>query len=344
MILGKYIRQLLDVRQRVILPGFGNLEVKLQRIAETPSGGRINPPGLSVRFDSGYSKDDGELAEKLANGEGLDLEEAQQRVLELVDAIKFSLDKGENFQLPEAGTFSRDADGKVHFLSDPEWVLAPDLYGLETMELLELEDLQEEETPGEEAPVQAQSAVTAPDTQRVPRVTPLAPPAPKKKGKRRRVIWLLAFALIAILVVILLLPSGDGEQGMNLRRFFNKKPDREVVEQNTPDTDQPEVETETQVTEPETETVIAEPEAEQPLSTEQAKNFFIIAGSFNKLKNASDLQDKLIERGFQAEVLITENRLYRVSVASYTTKEEAERELKQICTEPGLQSCWLLSN
>jgi hypothetical protein len=42
--------------------------------------------------------------------------------------------------------------------------------------------------------------------------------------------------------------------------------------------------------------------------------------------------------------MITENRMYRVSVASYATKEEAEKALLQIKSEPGLQSSWLLSN
>jgi cell division septation protein DedD len=330
------------VRQRVILPGFGNLEVKLPQVAEAPSGSRINPPGLSVRFDSGYSKDDGELAEKLAEGEGLELEEARQQVLELVDAIKFSLDKGEDFQIPEAGTLSRDADGKVHFIADPDWVLAPDLYGLESMELLELEDLSEEETPGEEPSVQAQST-TPPDI----------PGAPKYKSRRRRVVWLVALGLIVVLAVIIIIPSDKEKNGIDLRRFFNRKPDSTVVEQMTTDSAQQGSETETQVleteidtqvTEPETEAVLAEPDREQPISLEQTNRFFIIAGSFKKLRNASDLQDKLNERGFQAEVLITENRMYRVSVASYSTKEEAEKGLKQISLEPGLNACWLLSN
>ena len=77
---------------------------------------------------------------------------------------------------------------------------------------------------------------------------------------------------------------------------------------------------------------------------DETNNFFIIAGSFNRLNNASDLQDKLNNRGFQAEVMITENRMYRVSVASYATKEEAEKALRQLKSEPDLQSCWLLSN
>ena len=97
MITGKYIKMLLDERKRVVLPGFGNLEVKWPEGAETPTGNRINPPGISVRFDTGYSKDDGVLAGAMAEGEKLEGEEAQQRVLELVDAIKFALDKGEDF-------------------------------------------------------------------------------------------------------------------------------------------------------------------------------------------------------------------------------------------------------
>jgi len=128
---------LLDERKRVILPGFGNLEVIAPEGTQTPSGNRIRPPGISVRFDTSISKDDDLLAETLAAGEVLERDEAQQRVLELVDAIRFSLDKGEDFLLPEAGTFSRDADGKIHFQADPAWVLEPDQYGLESMDLLE---------------------------------------------------------------------------------------------------------------------------------------------------------------------------------------------------------------
>ncbi|MCK4748307.1 MAG: hypothetical protein KAT15_14755, partial [Bacteroidales bacterium] len=141
MIIGKHIKQLLAEGKRVILPGFGNLEIKESESGATPSGNRIDPPGLSIKFDAGFSKDDGILAAAYATGEGVDAEEAAQRVLELVDAIKFALDKGEAYPLTEAGTFSRDDDGKVRFETDPGWVLEPDQYGLESMDLLELDEL-----------------------------------------------------------------------------------------------------------------------------------------------------------------------------------------------------------
>ena len=115
MNLGTYIRALLDFKERVVLAGFGTLEIKSPDRGEPPSGKRIDPPGKSVRFDSSYSKDDGLLASAVAEGEGIDRDEAQQRVLELIDAIKFALDRGTSYTLKETGTFIRDDDGKVRF-------------------------------------------------------------------------------------------------------------------------------------------------------------------------------------------------------------------------------------
>jgi cell division protein FtsN len=49
-------------------------------------------------------------------------------------------------------------------------------------------------------------------------------------------------------------------------------------------------------------------------------------------------------RGYTAEVMVTENRMYRVSIASFATRGEAESELARLKSIPGLEACWLLSN
>jgi len=343
MIIAKYIRSFLDERRRVILPGFGNLEVKMPEKAITPRGNRIDPPGLSVRFDAGFSKDDGELAAAIAEGEELNIDEASQRVLELVDAIKFALDKGENYSVPDVGTFIKDEDGRIRFKADPTWIVAPDLYGLESMELLELVDSSEEEEP-----VKEPEPVTRTET----KVTPLASPPAQPKSRKWRVVWLVALALIIILAVLIVIPSPENGNGNGRWNIFNKRQDREVVNEENADTGQQESETGGEVKAPETKIEVPESNVEQPKPTpaeeatpaEETSKYFIIAGSFTKLRNASDMQDMLKARGYQAEVMITENRMYRVSVASFATKEEAERRLSQITREPGLQSCWLLSN
>ncbi len=334
MIIGNYIRALLDERVRVVLPGFGSLEVIISEGKQRPIESRIYPPGIFVRLDTSFSRDDGKLAEALATGEEIERDEAQQRVLELVDAIKFSLYKGENFLLPEAGILSRDADGKIHFLPDPSWLLEPEQYGLESMDLLELEELPIEEENAKKSETDSGTA---------PKATVLAPPKPKPRNKKWRLVWVVAAALIIVLVVLIMIPSKEGEDGER-NGLFSKKPDKENVDQAETVSNQAETDAEEQVTDPEKADPVPETQAEQPLPVEESNKFFIIAGSFNKLKNASDLQDKLNSRGYNAEVMITENRMYRVSVASYATKEEAEKGLSRIKSEPDLQSSWLLSN
>ena len=66
--IGESIKQLLEERKRVILPGFGNLEIKESGGVIPSSAKRIDPPGLIVRFDSSFSKDDGLLADGFCPG------------------------------------------------------------------------------------------------------------------------------------------------------------------------------------------------------------------------------------------------------------------------------------
>ena len=379
--IGTIIRQLLEERKRVILPGFGNLEISESGGPPPAAGKRIDPPGLNVRFDSSFSKDDGLLAEAMAESGELEKEEAGQQVLELVDAIKFALDKGEPYNLEGAGTFMRDDDGKVHFTPDPEWVLDPDQYGLESMELLELEDTPGEdgkhepageppgepavaEGPGKEAGEKDKKPVEAPR-----HFPPPPPPEPahepwkreKEKPRRRvskawRIIWGIAGVLIVALLVLILVPV----ERFDLFGSREKAGQEVTVEEGMPETGTAEqaggseasageegqaagdqAGEESMVTEVETGEEGAPVQQEEEVTTHR---FYIIAGSFKHLGNASELQDRLRAKGYPVEIMVTENRMYRVSVASYDTRAEAERGLREITSVPGLKTSWLLSN
>lgn len=393
MIIGKYIRKQLEEGKRVILPGFGNLEIKDTPGGRPASGGRIDPPGLYIRFDAGYSKDDGLLASAYATGENIDEEEARQRVLELVDSIKFALDKGETFALSETGTFSRDHDGKVHVQPDQGWVLEPDQYGLEAMDLLELEEEpsgvetepepeagkrppseekipEKHETTGQTSdlspkpedesektgPVPSAPHPSKPPVKPSPRVTPLKPPVKVKASprfNRWRVIWIIAGSLIVILIALILIPvdwnqfqdKGSREPGTESKV---EKKNLEVQERQEADGNEADGDRHPGSERENGEEGSGEPDyssgEEIDKAVEAEHDFFIIAGSFRQLKNASDLQDQLKARGYPAEVMFTENRMYRVIVSSYATKAEAEKALAGVKADPGLESCWLLSN
>ena len=439
MTIGKTIKQLLEERKRVILPGFGNLEVLDSGSGVPASGKRINPPGLIIKFDTSFNKDDGVLAGAFAEVGGIDKEEAKQQVLELVDAIRFALDKGEPYPLSEAGQFRRDEEGKIHFQPDAAWVLEPGQYGLDSMDLLELDDLpgaetepvaepevkkeglgivkaeiKPEERPEEakkeqrkpetlepkvdkpddtvaDAPAKEESKPEAPKPEspkpeapkpeppkpeppKPPKARPEAPkpvatrtsqPTPvshepwKVDTKRRsglwRAIWIVTGVLIVVLVVLIAVPSSKSERFG--KRDRSKLPDYVEKSMNgTEETTTTEGKATTEgtgqaeVEEPvlsETKPVVSEPEQAEPAQVETPlipNNFYIVAGSFSKLQNASELQDQLKAKGYPAEVMVTENRMYRVSVDSYATRSEAESSLARMKSEPGMGACWLLSN
>jgi nucleoid DNA-binding protein/septal ring-binding cell division protein DamX len=384
MTIGKCIRQLLEERKKVILPGFGNLEVR-EPEGVPFSGRRIEPPGLTVRFDSSFSKDDGVLAVALTNAGIAESAEATQKVLELVDAIRFALDRGVNYELADAGTFNRDEEGRVLFKPEPGWVLEPEQYGLGSVDLLELEELPESAEPGPEeggpapsgreeevssgpaysGPVPELEAVESSPVQSAEREVlsppvgyqaPVPPTLPEREGRSRvpsgrrfsgwRIIWIITGLLIVVLVTLILVPADQ----LGIFRERKAKPpatvDQPVARPDASrpaETVTPEETGESAAPQSATRPAIGE-DTEQTELQEPSMKYFLIAGSFRNLRNASELQDQLKAKGYETEVMITENRMYRVSVASYVSKQEAEKALAGMKSVPGLESCWLLSN
>ena len=335
--LGKYIRQILSKQEAVILPGFGSLTIS-KSDGISAAKGKMDPPGILIRFDGEHPRDDGKLAAEYAAGENLDPEEARQQVLELVDAIKFKLDKGEKFSLELVGEFSRDDDNRIHFDKDPNWIIDPDLFGLPSLDLLELEEEEKEVVPSEEDPVPGKK-----DTKPVQKEASVI----KKKMANRapvnkwRIIWIVVGSLIVVLVLILLIPTKNTDYGIE----FSKE--GIVLKENVVSDDmQAAEETNDLVTEGDdqadqvTQESVQE-ETQAPVET--PNNFFIIAGSFAELQNATELMESLKSEGFPAEIIITESRLYRVAVQSYAEMQLAAGALPKIKARPGLGGCWVWS-
>jgi len=387
--LGKYIRQILSKKEAVVLPGFGSL-VPEEGKGVGSDDGRIDPPGAVIRFDATQPNDNGRLAEAYASGEQMDPEEARQQVLELVDAIRFRLDKGEVYQLDLVGEFSRDDDNRIHFAKDPNWVIDPELFGLSSLDLLELEneDAQEtgegkdKESPGtskeedagrgpgaEDSEVREEETAAAgaaeaaagiagerdrseKDVSFRPPVSARTSPKGKEQPKRVnrwRVIWIVSGVLIAVLLLVLLIPSDNGlevgRDGIIIR-------DTEIGNEGNDGTaggagQQPAMGTQAQddLDAAATESLQEDEELDDgPVQPPVLENrYFIIAGSFRNLGNATDLSDQLKAAGYPAEIILTENRLYRVSVRSFATKQEALNALPALKTGEGLGNAWLLT-
>jgi cell division protein FtsN len=260
-----------------------------------------------------------------------------------VDAIKFKLDKGEAYDLTLVGKFTRDDNNRIHFQKDQNWVIDPELFGLGSLELLELDaeetpisDVSTKETPMEKKQVQSEKVKAKKKLH--------TPKKPKEKSDQKpvnkwKIIWIVIGSLIAVLVLILLIPSGDegsaiefGKDGIVIRNTDTKKaPSKPKYQQDIKGQAE--------------EVIVDDKEAEKgfvPVDVPVPENqYFIIAGSFQNIQNATELLEQLKVKGYPAEIIYTENRMYRVSVKSFSTKESAVNNLSSIKATPGLEKVWV---
>ncbi|MBN2698770.1 MAG: SPOR domain-containing protein [Bacteroidales bacterium] len=285
---------------------------------------------MFIHFDGTYSKDDEKLAALFASGENIEEEEAKQQVLEFIDEIRFALDKGEKFTIPGVGLFFKDEDQRIRFDIDKDWIFDPDMYGLDPIELLELEEESEENLENKTVQEVYQENIVQGDT--------------RKRGHKWRIIWIVAASLLLILVVLMMIPvDEEGRVGVRIGRegIIIKKPDREQL---STETVQETVKEDNLTVSPEGNKDNEEMQDEPIEEAVAAKKYFIIAGSFNRLQNASDLQDQLRAEGYPSEIIITENRLYRVSLYGYSTKREALEQWQRIIKDKRFENSWVLSN
>ena len=157
-------------------------------------------------------------------------------------------------------------------------------------------------------------------------------------------VWAVAALLVVVLVILILIPRDK----LGIR---GERDGFEGIQQGTPAMEDVFVPDEAAAEDlpPESEsTMEATQGSDQAAGTvapaEEEDKYFLIAGSFSKLINASDLQDKLSAMGYETQILVTENRMYRVSVASFANKDTALQELAAIQRVLELGAVWLLSN
>ncbi len=137
-----YIKDILLFDGMAIVPGLGCFSLK-----EEPArieGNRISPPQSRVVFDPDQNLDNGILILKVSEGEEITTEAAGQAIQDYVDEILLSLDQGSNFNIKTMGVLYKDPDGGYHFDADPDLNIDFASFGLETFELLEIPENEED--------------------------------------------------------------------------------------------------------------------------------------------------------------------------------------------------------
>jgi hypothetical protein len=98
----KYIKQLLELYSKIILPQFGAIVIENEETGE-------------LMFNEYLSYDDGKLSALIEKESNMELQEAQNMVAKFVRELQLQLDKGETYTIFQLGEFSKNADGEFTF-------------------------------------------------------------------------------------------------------------------------------------------------------------------------------------------------------------------------------------
>jgi len=169
-----------------------------------------------------------------------------------------------------------------------------------------------------------------------------------EKKKSSLLMWLLLSLIPVILFVVWFVFLRDGKQPVETEQVIQAEPEKTeeaitpqpaIAATDTAETAEPQPTEQTDVL-PEEPEIVEEEVVAQPAVT-GGKKFYIVAGCFEKEENADNYITLLRDKGFNPEKFGTIGRLHAVSFRSFSSREEAIVELKNIrnTTEP---SAWLL--
>ena len=326
-VISSLLRSLLRTHNRVSLPGLGAFLVDHAPANLIRGGKVILPPSKHISFSVTETWNDGLLEQALAKNEGFTPEGAQKQMAAFSQKLTEQLAAGRRIEFPELGIMRVTADGEWRFTPLETVGVDADSFGLLELEM----------TPVNPEPVASFNPIVTP-----PPVLPYMPPKPPAPApavappKRAR-----CSVACRILIVLLLLVVGG---------YVFRRPIVDLIEKSyyTPEqlaylrgepvrAEEPVAGTPIAPVAAPAPTPAVEPAPVQynpaPRRTphrEKARpyqKFHIFIAQFNEEGEANDYARRVEGRiGYQATVISTGGAC-KVSVLSYSSKEEAEEIL-----------------
>lgn len=330
MALVQYIRDLLYLSDKVIVPGFGGFIAHYSPSEFDEGKSSLTPPSKWFSFDSSLIEDDLILSKFLQDKLSVSPKEAKKQIKDQVSAFWEKLYAGETLLLEKIGYFSLDEQKKIRFERDRESNFNIASFGLNEIKVKPLPQAEPE--------------------------NPLV-----LQESKRFSVWkiLLVFLLINIVGATIALvywkfdvikdkisslPLFSHSQ-KNAQVSVPTKPGDSLI-QDTSSIGQS-IDTATQI-----KNALyynsAKEKAQQADSSEvvlkESSNarYYLIAGSFQTFEKAQLHAKFLKKQGYKPEVIQFEQQLFRVSVGEYSTKDSAKLALDKIKTEKGNTTIWIV--
>lgn len=361
----KYIRKLLFEQDCVIIPDFGGLLTHHVGAQYDTNLGIFQPSRKRLAFNEVLKLDDGLLTYYISTNEKIVREEAAHCVKKYVDSLRSSLKEGHTVSLDSIGVFSTNSEGKLVFEPDQSQNYNSEWYGYESIRVQHL-------AASNNLPLVSESEIneTVPELAEVD--TENNSPRPSW------ISWVAAAVMTGAVVTMsflykpvdntLLSSLNPFESGVAFYESSFKQISEKVasIRNSAFSKEAPAAETSIK---PEgskpvslemeqaglqpvaipVESWIEEPvqPVVKPVEVEKAKakapmNYFLIAGSFGRMKNALDLRNQLVKEGFTNTQILDndEGKLIKVAAGAYSSMGEALNDKYRI-DEITLAESWV---
>lgn len=325
-----HIDYLIQKHDCVIIPGFGGFIVNHEG-SSIATDGSILPPKVSVGFNPDLKSNDGLLAESYMTMYSIPYDEACRKIEEAVKRLRTVLGMKHPVQIGRLGKLSLENNQLIFMPNANLSIFHPDTFGLSTVNLKRLSDIEKERTTA------------------------------KRKSLLKRV--LVGTSAVAAAVLVFFLASTPVSENENAQKSsflsdwissLSTLPRAESKMLNVDEaTVSPEIDVEENiqdnaVTQPDvliSETVSGvEPDVQEPIITEPAKDvyYIIIAGAAGQSE-----ADRLI-KNFESQgldnlgSLPSSGKRVRIYAASFGSRQDAEQYLIKFKSDnPKFRDAWV---
>ncbi|WBL22425.1 SPOR domain-containing protein [Zunongwangia sp. HRR-M8] len=307
MKIANYIQDLLYRYECVIVPGFGAFLSQRESAFLDAETNSLYPPKKTVSFNRQLVKNDGLLANYVAEAESINYTTALNKIADFVHQLESSLKDQDKVEITNIGQFTVSEDFTLQFEPFNKVNYLADSFGLDVVHSAKIQrevyktQVQEIE---EKAPIH---------------FTP---------ERRNRKAAFLKYAAVGILAIGL-----SGMAGLNI--YSNQVAEHNIAEQQ-------EAENQLQQQIQEATFVIDNPLPAITFNVEkQSGDFHLVAGAFRVEENAEKKVNELKKEGYKAR-LIGANKygLHQVVFSSHKTRREAVNALNKLKRED--KAAWLL--
>ena len=298
-----HIEYLLHTHNCVIVPSLGGFVVNTAP-ARRNGLSVFNPPECELVFNRELSHNDGLLVESYMRADGISFENATQKINDSVRQIKNLLRSEKVVDLGDLGSFRMVDDQR--FVYQSKIFVRPEHFGLSRASLKPV--------------IQLRPAAQLNEI----------PEGSKKSIVRKAGIGAAVAAVIA--AVMLLFPVQDSTLRHQTAQLFSLGSVPSVTA-GVSSGETPDLSGNIAITQPEEETA---PSPEGP-------RFYIVTGVYQVRKVADEMISLLHSEGFSTASMIDRPNRIDVYASSFSTREEAEQNLKQLKKDfPNHRDAWVL--